>query len=79
MDKSSFDSLIYDRSCPQICHGEVIIFHFASKIIILVEIEKHKSLFRLGATLLMPCLCLVYGMLMPCLWYVDALFMVCIW
>lgn len=68
MDKSSFDSLIYDRSCTQICHGEVIIFHFASKIIILVEIEKHKSLFRLGATLLMPCL-----------WYVDALFMVCIW
>lgn len=68
MDKSSFDSLIYDRNCPQICHGVVIIFHFASKIIILVEIEKHKSLFRLGATLLMPCL-----------WYVDALFMVCIW
>ena len=68
MDKSSFDSLIYDRSCPQICHGVVIIFHFVSKIIILVEIEKHKSPFRLGATLLMPCL-----------WYVDALFMVCIW
>ena len=68
MDKSSFDSLIYDRRCHQICHRVVIIFHFASKIIILVEIEKYKSLFRLGATLLMPCL-----------WYVDALFMVCIW
>lgn len=68
MDKSSFDSLKYDRSRPQICHGVMIIFHFASKIIILVEIEKYKSPFRLGATLLMPSL-----------WYVDAFFMVCIW
>ena len=55
MDKSSFDSLVYDRICSQICHRVVIIFHFVSKIIILVEIEEHKSPFRLGATLLMPC------------------------